>query len=152
MRSNFENLRVYQLSEEIADRIWDLVAPWDFLAKDTVGKQLLRAADSIGANIAEGDGRGSYGDNRRFVRTARGSLNETKHFLRRAFRRQLLKPSDVEVLKPLIDELGPKLNRFLKSIGSRRPAPPAAAPTTDNRPLTTDGGQSPTGHGRLTNN
>ena len=120
MRSNFENLRVYELSEEIADRIWDLVMEWDFFDKDTVGKQLVRAADSIGANIAEGDGRGSYADNRRFVRTARGSLNETKHFLRRAFRRRLLKPSDVKALKPLVDELGPKLNSFLKSIGRGR--------------------------------
>lgn len=117
MKSNFENLRVYQLSEEIADRIWDLVMAWDFFAKETVGGQLVRAADSIGANIAEGDGRGSYADHRRFIRTARGSLNETKHFLRRAFRRRLLKPSDVKALKPLVDELGPKLNSFLKSIG-----------------------------------
>ena len=117
MRSNFENLRVYRLSEEIADRVWDLVVGWDTFAKDTVGKQLVRAADSVGANVAEGEGRGSYADNRRFVRTARGSLNETKHFLRRAYRRHLLKTADVEGLKPLLDELGPRLNCYLKSIG-----------------------------------
>src|SRR5690349_897234 len=104
MRTNFENLRVYQISEEIADRIWELVMKWDYFARDTIGKQLVRAADSVGANIAEGDGRGSYADNRRFVRTARGSLNEVKHFLRRAYRRKLLKADDVKALKPLLDE------------------------------------------------
>src|SRR5678815_4734832 len=88
MKSAFENLRVYQLSEKVADEIWDLVLGWNNFAKDTVGRQLVRAADSIGANIAEGTGRGSYQDNRRFVRTARSSLNETQHFLRRAFRRK----------------------------------------------------------------
>ena len=124
MRSNFENLRVYQLSEKLADRIWDLVMGWDFFAKDTVGKQLVRAADSVSANIAEGDGRGSYADNRRFVRTARGSLNETKHFLRRAYRRKLLKEAEVKALKPLVDELGPKLNNYLKSIGRGHAKPP----------------------------
>jgi four helix bundle protein len=128
MKSDFENLRVYQLSEQIADVIWDLVMEWDFFAKETVGRQLVRAADSVGANIAEGDGRGSYADSRRFVRTARGSLNETKHFLRRAYRRKLLKESAVNSLKPLLDELGPKLNNFLKSIGS----PPDLGLTTDN--------------------
>lgn len=89
-KTNFENLVVYQLSEQIADQVWQMVRGWSPLARDTVGKQLIRAADSIGANIAEGDGRGSFQDNRRFVRIARGSLNETKHWLRRAFRRKLL--------------------------------------------------------------
>ena len=133
MKSNFESLRVYQLAERISDRVWDLVREWEFFAKDTVGKQLVRAADSVEANIAEGDGRGSYADNCRCVRIARGSLNETKHFLRRAYRRKLLKESDVKALKPLIDELGPKLNSYLKSIGTRRAtSPPNDPKATDN--------------------
>ena len=89
-RTNFENLRVYNLSEQLSDRIWDIVVGWEYFAKDTVGKQIVRSADSIGANIAEGEGRGSFQDNRRFCRIARGSLQETQHWLRRAFKRNLL--------------------------------------------------------------
>src|SRR5438105_1045120 len=109
MKSAFENLKVYQLSEKLADEIWNLALGWNNFAKDTVGRQLVRAADSIGANIAEGTGRGTYQDNRRFVRTARGSLNETQHFLRRAFRRKLIAEAQVKKIKPLIDELAPRL-------------------------------------------
>jgi four helix bundle protein len=116
-RTNFESLRVYKLSEELADTIWDVVIRWDSFAKATVGKQIVRAADSIGANISEGTGRGSFQDNRRFVRTARGSLNETQHFLRRAFKRKLLSRQDIEKLKPIVDNLAPQLNSYLKSIG-----------------------------------
>jgi four helix bundle protein len=116
-RSNFEKLEVYPLSEKIADLIWDVVDSWDPFAKNTVGGQLVRAADSIGANIAEGSGRGSYQDNRRFVRISRGSLNETKHFLRRAFKRNLLSQAEIDTIKPLMDELAPRLNAYLKSIG-----------------------------------
>lgn len=117
MKTNFENLRVYQLAEAVADNIWDIAVGWDDFAKRTLGGQIVRSADSIRANIAEGTGRGSYADNRRFVRTARGSLNETKHWLRRAYKRNLLKAEHIEKLKPLMDELGPKLNSYLKSIG-----------------------------------
>lgn len=113
----FEKLRVYQLAEQLGDAVWETVCGWAPLAKDTVGKQMIRSADSIGANIAEGSGRGTYQDNRRFVRTARGSLYETRHWLRRAFKRKLLKQDQIDALKPLMDELAPKLNAYLKSIG-----------------------------------
>jgi four helix bundle protein len=117
-RTSFENLQVYKLGEKLADEVWTLVTGWGQFAKTTVGRQMVRAADSVGANIAEGSGRGSFQDNRRFVRMARGSLNETKHWLRRAYRRGLLSSEDVKRLRPIIDELAPKLNAYLQSIGS----------------------------------
>lgn len=117
MKTAFENLRVYKLSEQLADHIWEIASGWNSLAKDTIGRQIVRSGDNIGANIAEGTGRGSYQDNRRFVRNARGSLNETQHWLRRAYRRKLLTAEQVKQLKPIIDELGPRLNPYLKSIG-----------------------------------
>jgi four helix bundle protein len=116
-RTNFEKLRVYQQSERLADQIWQVVVGWDNFARDTVGKQVVRSADSIGANLSEGSGRGRYLDNQRFVRMARGSLNETQHWLRRAYKRNLLTKSQVDKLKPLIAQLGPSLNAYLKSIG-----------------------------------
>ena len=133
-RSNFENLHVYRLSEDIADAIWEIAIVWNQFARDTVGKQLVRAADSIGANIAEGDGRGSYQEHRRFVRISRGSLNETKHWLRRAFKRNLLSPQQIELLKPLLDELSPRLNAYLRSIGRNQSsqASDASAPPASN--------------------
>jgi four helix bundle protein len=52
---SFEQLRVlYQLAEKLADEAWDIVVGWNTFAQDTVGKQLVRAADSVGANLAEG--------------------------------------------------------------------------------------------------
>jgi four helix bundle protein len=116
-KSDFEKLKVYQLAECLADEIWDVVMEWDQFARNTVGGQIVRAADSIGANIAEGSGRGSFQDNRRFVRVARGSLKETQHFLRRAFKRKLLGKAQVNKIKPLIDNLAPMLNGYLRSIG-----------------------------------
>ena len=118
-RTNFENWRVYRLAEELADTTWQIVLKWPQFAKDTIGKQLVRAADSIGANIAEGSGRKAFQDNRRFVRIARGSLNETQHWLRRAYKRELLSEPQVKDLKLKLDELAPTLNAYLNSIGPK---------------------------------
>ena len=91
--------------------------PIDNLAKNTIGRQLINSADSIGANIAEGTGRGSFADNRRFAKIARGSLFEVKHWLRRAYKRNLLTSQEIETLQELIEELTPKLSAYIRSIG-----------------------------------
>jgi four helix bundle protein len=127
-RTNFEKLQVYQLAERLADEVWEIVSGWKQFDKNTVGLQIVRAADSIGANIAEGTGRGSFPDNRRFIRIARGSLNETQHWLRRAYKRKLLATPQVERLKPIINELAPRLNAYLRSVGTAA----ATGRTTDD--------------------
>jgi four helix bundle protein len=114
--TNFEKLRVYQLAEKLADRIWNIVIKWEYFPKITIGKQIVTAADGVGSNIAEGTGRGSIQDNRRFINIARGSLYETKHWLRRSYKRQLLTEADVNDLKPIINELLPKLNAYYRSV------------------------------------
>ncbi|HZG52949.1 MAG TPA: four helix bundle protein [Pyrinomonadaceae bacterium] len=126
-KTNFEKLRVYQLAEKLADEIWQVVKGWGQFEKNTVGQQIIRAADSIGANIAEGSGRGSFQDNRRFIRIERGSFNETQHWLRCAYKRTLLTTEQVEKLKPIIDELAPRLNAYLRSVGAT-----ATKQTTDD--------------------
>jgi four helix bundle protein len=115
-KTSFENLEVYQLAERLADVIWDIVIKWDRFAKSSIGMQMVDAADSVSANIAEGCGRFNYRDNARFIRIARGSLYETKNWLRRAYRRKLLAESEIEKIKPIIDELMPRLNAYLSSI------------------------------------
>ena len=119
----FENLRVYELAEELADRVWEVVTRWDRLAQDTIGKQLVNSADSIGANIAEGTGRGSFADNRRFAKIARGSLYEVKHWLKRAHKRELLTDGELGPLENLIEELTPKLSAYINAIGKRSSSP-----------------------------
>jgi four helix bundle protein len=133
-RTGFENLRVYRLAEEIADLAWTVVTKWEPLARDTVGRQLVNAADSVGANIAEGTGRASFADNKRFARIARGSLFEVKHWLRRAYKRNLLSDTDIKLFQELMEECTPKLSAYINAIGKTKDDPPSE----NNRLLTTD--------------
>jgi four helix bundle protein len=101
-KTNFEKLDVYKLSEQLSDVIWDIVIEWDYFVKDTIGKQLVKSADSIGANIAEGSGRGTDKDNIHFIKISRGSLYETQHWLRRAYKRKLITEKNIKQLLPTI--------------------------------------------------
>lgn len=116
--TGFKQLRVYRQSEKLANVIWEMVNGWDYFSKDTVGKQLVRSADSIGANLAEGARRGSYQDNRRFIRIARGSLYQTEHWLRCGVHRKLLTQQQVDSLKPYLQSLPRQINAYLSSIGT----------------------------------
>lgn len=42
-----EELRVYQLAMNVGEKVWVVVGKWDYFAKDTVGKQLVKSVDSI---------------------------------------------------------------------------------------------------------
>ena len=69
-----EELRVYQSSMKLAEDVWDIVIKWDYFAKDVVGKQLIKAVDSVAANLSEGFGRYFYKEERQFCYYSRGSL------------------------------------------------------------------------------
>ena len=44
----FENLQVYQLAETLSNTIWQITSNWEYFEKTTVGKQIVRSADSVG--------------------------------------------------------------------------------------------------------
>jgi four helix bundle protein len=114
---SFEDLKVYQLAEELGDQVWDIVIVWPAFVKNSLGYQLVKAADSIGANLAEGFGRFHFAENRQFARISRGSLYETRHWLRRAYKRGLIKQNETKGIRELLDELAPRLNAYITSIG-----------------------------------
>lgn len=116
---SFEDLDVYRLAEDLGDRIWDIVLSWPSFPQNSLGFQLVKSADSIGANLAEGFGRFHFSENKQFARISRGSLYETRHWLRRAYKRQLLKEEEIRELRKLLDELAPRLNAYITSIGKR---------------------------------
>ncbi|MFA7256552.1 MAG: four helix bundle protein [Kiritimatiellales bacterium] len=108
-------LDVYQLAEKLSDMVWYEYDNWSAKAQHTIGYQVIRSSDSIAANLAEGYGRFTPADRKLFYRYARGSFEETKAWLRKALRRKVIAPQKSNEFKTVIDELGPKLNAFIRS-------------------------------------
>jgi len=113
---NLEELEVYQL-ESFSDEIWNIVLGWDYFAKDTVGKQMVRSADSISANIADGYGRYHYKENKNFCYFSRGSIIETKGWLKKSKNRALISEKQFNTLFEKLQNIHLKLNAYLKFIG-----------------------------------
>ncbi|MGH7900375.1 MAG: four helix bundle protein [Thermodesulfobacteriota bacterium] len=98
---------------------WNMVIEWDYFAKDTVGKQLIKAADSVAANLSEGFGRFYFKENKQFCYYRRGSLLETKTWLKKAHERGLINGENFKALNDDIEKLSIKLNNYIKSIGKQ---------------------------------
>lgn len=122
MATELEDVKVLQLAESIADEVWKKVLQWDTFAKDVVGGQLARVADSIGANIAEGYGRFHFGEKLQFLYYACGSLFETKYWLNRARTRDLMSTTEAQDYADRLTVLARSLNAFASSLKSQRSA------------------------------
>jgi four helix bundle protein len=118
---SLDNLEVYQLAEAFGDEIWTIVDEWGYFAKDTVGKQIVRSADSISANIAEGYARFHYKENKNFCYFSRGSVLETKGWLRKARNRNLISTAQFDQLIESLMIIHLKLNAYIKFIGRQKP-------------------------------
>src|SRR6202012_1331726 len=112
MSNRLEDLEVFKLSEQLANEIWDIVISWNYFEKDTIGKQIARSADSISANIAEGFGRYHYKENKNFCYFSRGSLIETKGWLKKARHRNLISEDQFQVLLQKLEIIHIKLNAY----------------------------------------
>lgn len=112
-----EELRVYELAMDLGENIWNVVDKWNYYQNDTVGKQMVRASDSIAANLSEGFGRYHYKETINFGYYSRGSLYETKTWLRKSNNRKLISPEQYDMFLSSIEIIGKMLNNYIKSIG-----------------------------------
>jgi four helix bundle protein len=108
--SRFRELTIYRRARGLADEIHAMVSGWESFELWTVGVQMVRSADSIGANIAEAHGRGTYADQRRILLIARGSLLEVEHWLWTTQEREL---ADTSKQRDATQEIARMLNAMI---------------------------------------
>lgn len=118
MEFTLEKLEVYNIAEKFSDEVWDIVDNWDYFKKDTIGKQLVRSADSISANIAEGYGRYFYKESKQFYFYSRGSIQETKSWLSKCLRRKIIEAVICNLLIETCQKILIMLNAFIKFVAN----------------------------------
>jgi len=109
-----DKIGAYKISFELSNYVWDIVIKWHYLAKDTVGKQFIRAIDSISANIAEGFGRFHKKDKIKFYLNARSSVYESLDWLQKAKIRNLLTEEQYNHIFTQLKFLPKEINSLIK--------------------------------------
>jgi four helix bundle protein len=109
-----EEMEFFKQFVAVADRIWNIVSRWSPLAMDTVGKQLIRAIDRVGATIVEGDGRHSDAEAAHFFTIARGSARETRYWIHRAVVRHLIEPQEGDDLLDVLTNATRQLQNIIR--------------------------------------
>ena len=80
--TNIRDLKVWEAARKLARDVRRAAQAARGDGAGALWTQAKRSADSVGANIAEGCGRSTIADRRRFFAIAVGSLRETQHHLR----------------------------------------------------------------------
>ena len=107
------DIESYRIAFKLSNYVWDLVIKWDYFAKDTVGKQFVKAVDSISANIAEGFGRYSKKDKIKFFRYSFGSLYESLDWNEKSHVRKLLNEEEYSYIFSELIKLPKAINSLI---------------------------------------
>jgi len=115
----FENLLVYQKAVDFADHACALTESFPrgyrFLAD-----QLNRAALSIAANLAEGNGRFTRADRKNFFIIARGSVQECVPLLEVARRRNLLDEAKHQAFRAELESMAKMISGLISGLDKRK--------------------------------
>jgi four helix bundle protein len=99
---DFKDLMIWQKGMDIAKKCYFLTKHFPADERHGMIQQIRRASSSIPANIAEGYGRSSVGDYKRFLNIAQGSVNELETHLILSARVRLCTEKEIE---SIIDSL-----------------------------------------------
>jgi len=108
------DIEAYKIAFKLSNYVWNIVCKWDYFAKDTVGKQFVKAIDSISANIAEGFGRYTKKDKIKFFRYSLGSLYESLDWNEKSHIRLLLNEEEYSYVFSELIKLPKALNSLIQ--------------------------------------
>ena len=117
---SYRDLVVWQKAMDLAAEAYRLASILPKSEQFRLTNQLLRAAASVPANIAEGHSRGTRKDYANFVSIARGSLAEVETFLMLAVKVGLIKQQEVATAMSVATEV----SKMLTTLGHRLREPP----------------------------
>ena len=119
MAANYRELDVWQKSMDLAKLCYEVTKQFPKDEMFGMTSQIRRAAASVPANIAEGNGRATTKDYLKHLSIARGSLLEVETHVILSNEVGLLPKTDTDRCLGLCDEIGRMLTGLRRSLEKR---------------------------------
>jgi len=119
MITSYKDLKVWERADELAFRVFDLTELFPKKYLYDLTSQLRRAALSVPTNIAEGCASFHSGEFLQFLNISRRSLSETHYLINFAYRRKLIRQSELLGLETIAEEVSKMLNALAKAIRNK---------------------------------
>jgi len=116
VRFRFQDLEIWQMAIEIADKLFDIADELDGKRLYRFAEQLRGAGMSMSNNIAEGSGSDSAKEFHQFLNIARRSTFENANILILLKKRDLISDDILENLLDKLDHLCRKITNFQKTL------------------------------------
>lgn len=117
---DFYELPIWRRGYELLMKIYDLVERFPSSERFILIEQIIRAALSVIANIAESHGRYYYADKVRVLYTARGEITELRSHLAAAFGRKYITKDQFVFFNQSYCQLTKDLNLYINSLISQK--------------------------------
>jgi four helix bundle protein len=118
--ADYRDIRAYREAKSLARDLYRVTASLPFYLRWRLGGQLDASAESIGSNLAEGEGRkNAFHANTeliRYVHMALGSANETEHRIGGLHDRGLMTEEDFAHFGDRIDKVRRMLRAFIREL------------------------------------
>ena len=118
---SFENLKVWEEAHKLVLAIYKITKNFPEEERFRLINQLCRSAASVPANISEGTGRKTLNEYVQYLCNARGSLEETRYYLRLAKDLGYIDAEEFENLNKKYNSTGRMLNGLINSLKDKTP-------------------------------
>ena len=117
---DYRRLEVWQRGHQLALAVYSVTRRFPREEQFGLTSQMRRAAASIPANLAEGSGRDSDNELKRFIHIAHGSASELEYFLLLASELRLLSTESSATLMDETSQLKRMLGAFARKLKADR--------------------------------
>ena len=136
MAKSFKDLVAFQRALDVVVAVYDVTARFPSAEMYGLVKQLRRAAISVVSNIAEGQGRLTYGESRKFLSDARGSLFEVEAQCITAERLKFMNERELQEMTQLLRKAGRALSGFIEWVRCRERSTKQPSNSATQQPIT----------------